>query len=197
MHYCFYRNEEERIDLENYCNKFSKDIKINFKFIKGKITPKIFNGLGYNENIIIPNFTIIEDTAYKIIDKLLTKLFPKKINIYVQRGDFCLNEACNTNVKMLLDSLYNSEKRSVIERIKKRENTIKKTGKIRTKKTKSMFDKHKKIIFKLYNQESSLKFILKTIKEKDEKVKNATIQGLRSYIIKIKKIEELSKKQII
>lgn len=56
-----------------------------------------------------------------------------------------------------------------------------------------MFDKHKKIIFKLYNQESSLKFILKTIKEKDEKIKNATIQGLRSYIIKIKKIEELSK----
>ena len=193
MYYCFYRNEEERKDLENYCDKFSKDIKINFKFIKVKITPKIFKDLNANESIIIPDFTIIEDTAYKIIDKLITKLFPKRINIHVQRGNFCLNESYNTDTKKLLDSLHISEKRSIIERIKKRENTIKKTGKIRTKKTKSMFDKHKKIIFKLYNQESSLKFILKTIKEKDEKIKNATIQGLRSYIIKIKKIEELSK----
>lgn len=193
MYYCFYRSEEERRDLENYCDKFSKDIKINFKFIKRKITPKIFNDLSFNEHIIIPDFTIIEDTAYKIIDKLITKLFPKKINIYVQRGDFCLNETYNSDIKKLLHSLYNSERIGIIERIKKRENTIKKIGKIRTKKTKSMFDKHKKIIFKLYNQESSLKFILKTIKEKDEKIKNATIQGLRSYIIKIKKVEELSK----
>jgi hypothetical protein len=190
MHYCFYRNEEERKNLENYCcDKFSKEIEISFIFIKGKITPKIYKDLNFNEHIIIPDFTIIEDTAYKIIDKLITKLFPKKINIYVQKGNFCLNETLNTNVKMLLESLYRSEKRSVIERIKKRENTIKKSGKGRTKKTKSMFDKHKKIIFKLYEQESSLKFILKTIKEKDEKVKNATIQGLSSYIRKIKKLE--------
>jgi hypothetical protein len=189
MHYFFYRNDEEKIVLEEYSKKLPNMNEINYKFVKRKITPKNLNDLKNDTYIIIPDFTIIDDTAYKIIDKLVTKLFPKKINIYVHKGNFCLNETCSTDVRILLKSLYNSEKRSVIERIKKRENTIKKSGKVRSKKTKSMFDKHKKTIFKLYNQESSLKFILRTIKEKDEKLKNATMQGLSAFIRKIKKLE--------
>lgn len=194
MSYCFYRDEDEKNFLLNYAKNINRNIE-KLKFIKSKITPKKLDELNCKDTIIIYDFTVLDSSTYKIIDKLLKKIFPKSITIIVASSKLIVNKFTCEGIANLLNSIYKAEKLEIQNRLLRTKKTIEKSGgkigRVSGKKTKSMFDKHKKIIFKLHSQTSTLKFILETIQKKDTKLTDATTQGLSAYIRKIKRIEKM------
>lgn len=199
MHYYFYRDVNERKFLIEYAKKNNHPIEKS-EYVKRRITPKKLNALNSNDTIIIYDFSVLDDTAYKIIDKLLKKLFPKSISIIVVASNLTVSKFKCDGIPNLLNSIYSSEKLKIQKRLIKTRKTIEKSGgkigRVSGKKTKSMFDNHKSTIFKFHNQKSTLKFILETIQKKDDKLIKATTQGLSAYIRKIKKIKSLQKEII-
>ena len=194
MNYCFYRNEKEKSLLVDYAKKNNKNIE-KLELIKTKITPKKFANLNQKDTIIIYDFAVFDNSTYKIIDILIRKIFPKSITVIVSSSKLTVNKFTCNGIANLLNSIYKAEKSEIQNRLLRTKKTIEKSGgkigRVSGKKTKSMFDKHKKIIFKLNSQASTLKFILETIQKKDTKLTDATTQGLSAYIRKIKRIENI------
>lgn len=192
MNYCFYRDEDEKTFLLDYAKNTNRNIE-KLKFIKSKITPKKLDVLNSKDTIIIHDFTVLDSSTYKIIDKLLRTIFPKSITVIVASSKLTVNKFTCNGIANLLNSIYKAEKLEIRNRLIRTKKTIEKSGgkigRVSGKKTKSMFDKHKKAIFKLHSQKSPLKFILETIQKKDIKLSKATTQGLSAYIRKIKRIE--------
>jgi myosin-crossreactive antigen len=74
-----------------------------------------------------------------------------------------------------------------------REERLKKAGRKSGKKTKSIFDKHKKIIFEELKKNTPKTEILRIIKLNDSLLINTTPQALGQYIKRQQKIKELKK----
>ena len=128
MNYCFYRDEDEKTFLLDYAKNTNRNIE-KLKFIKSKITPKKLDVLNSKDTIIIHDFTVLDSSTYKIIDKLLRTIFPKSITVIVASSKLTVNKFTCNGIANLLNSIYKAEKLEIRNRLIRTKKTIEKSGK--------------------------------------------------------------------
>ena len=185
--------------IKNYTNKLNIRIiktykieTIDFKKID-KYFEKALNELDHGNGLIISNMSSLGNSTNKILQRIL-QLKEKKITLHSVEDKFILpfdNEELYKLVKAVVsaDKTY-KDKRVELAKIS-REKSGKKIGRKAGKKTKSIFDKHKNRIFKLYELKVPKTKILEDIKEKDENLKNTTIQAIGLYIKRVEAKKEI------
>ncbi|MFY9078339.1 hypothetical protein [Aliarcobacter cryaerophilus] len=141
-----------------------------------------FKDLENNSTLYIDNLTLLGDSVYKILNTLL-EIYSKNIMLIVNERK--INMLNFEDIKILVDfekSKINKRLKKSKENLSKQESKRKKIG----RSNKSIFDKHKRMIFTRLNKKETKLSILNKIKEKNPNLKNLTPQALGQYIKKTK-----------
>lgn len=189
--YVKYTKDENFVEVqESSIKKFCDFNNIDFQadIIKKNTINKILKKVSRGDSLIIYNLNILGNTIYKVLTELF-KISEKDVKIISTNPNFNILNGKTNQTFDLLKILYNIEKENIERRIilaqKSCKSRNKKLGRKKGLKTKSIYDKHKKTIFKLFK--------LKVPKTKIiEEIGVGTPQGLGKYIKKIieqKKIE--------
>ena len=129
-------------------------------------------------------------TIYQILSAFF-ELQYKKINIITIK-DKCHDTKLGFITYDVLRELLNFEKKNIKDRLSKTKTTLikkeKTVGRKKGRKTKSVFDKHKRIIFEELKKGITQVKILEKLKLKDSDIKDITPQALGKYIKKQKKL---------
>ncbi|WP_375724126.1 hypothetical protein LXN10_01105 [Arcobacter sp. KX21116] len=185
--------EEKKREIKNYINYKINDIEY--------ITS--LKNLKENSTLYIDSLCSFGSTTYQILN-IFFKLHFKNINIHTYKDKYSDSKLNFLTYNVLID-LLNHEKKNIDNRLYKTTITLhkkmKRAGKKKGKKTKSIFDKHKKIIFSELSKNTTKVQILNMLKEKDPELKDITSQALGQYIkkvkIKTKKSEDQSSFKIL
>lgn len=146
--------------------------------------------------IYIYQLSDLGNSIFQIL-KNIFDLFSKNINICIYSKDFFLRYNDSSFPVNILKEIYEIEEFKINNRLNRTKNTLikksKQVGRKSGKKTKSIFDKHKKIIFEELKKNTPKTEILKIIKSIDDLLVNTTPQALGQYIKRQQKIKELKK----
>ena len=144
--------------------------------------------------IYIYQLSDLGNSIFQIL-KNIFDLFSKNINICIYSKDFFLRYNDSSFPVNILKEIYEIEEFKINNRLNRTKNTLikksKQVGRKSGKKTKSIFDKHKKIIFEELKRNTPKTKILKMLKQNDLILFNTTPQALGQYIKRQEKIKEL------
>ena len=147
--------------------------------------------------IYIYQLSDLGNSIFQIL-KNIFDLFSKNINICIYSKDFFLRYNDSSFPVNILKEIYEIEEFKINNRLNRTKNTLikksKQVGRKSGKKTKSIFDKHKILIFKELKRNTPKTEILKIIKSidnLDDLLVNTTPQALGQYIKRQEKIKEL------
>lgn len=169
------RKKTEIINFTSY-----QDLEINFI--------QNLNNLEDNSTIYIDSLCSLGNTVYQILTTFFN-LHSKGIKIISYKKAYG-----NVNLDFFtfndLQELLKFEQSNIADRLSKTQNTLvtkeKKVGKKSGKKTKSVFNKHKRFIFKELDKKTFQVQILKLLQKKDSVLQHITPQALGRYIKKQK-----------
>ncbi|CAA6816921.1 MAG: Unknown protein [uncultured Sulfurovum sp.] len=160
-----------------------------------KFIDSILNDLNKNDKLTIMKLTDLGKSSFEILQRI-KYAFSKSIAIYSVEENLNIDSS-NKELYLMLTSLCNIEESLKAHKLESsritREKNKTKIGRKSGGKTKSMFDKHKTKIMKLYSLGIPKTKILEEIKQIDINLKNTSPQALGKFIKKIKK-ENLVKK---
>ena len=161
-----------------------KNIEINFI--------KTFENLEESSEIFIDSLCSLGNTVYQILN-IFFELHSKRITICTYNDNYSDSKLGFLSFEILIN-LLKYEKSNIKNRLLKSKKTLnKKYNKLRRKsrkKKKSLFDKHKRLIFKELNKNTTQVQILNMLKGKDNTLENITLQALGRYIKKQKELME-------
>jgi hypothetical protein len=187
MKYYGYIKAKTNEELETKRNEiivYVKDKNIEINFITS------LENLEENSQLYLDCLCSFGSTIYQILSAFF-ELQYKKINITTIKDKFYDTKLGFITYEVLIE-LLNFEKKNIKNRLSKTKITLikkeKTVGRKKGKKTKSVFDKHKRIIFKELEKEITQVEILKKLKLKDSDIKDITPQALGKYIKKQKKL---------
>lgn len=196
--------EEIKSDIESYVQSTDENNSIiEFLTNKEDDTPiksenHIYNiidkSLHVGDSLIIVNLLDLGNSLLSIL-RTLEKANIKNVSIYsitekihIYSNDVMLHKI----ITEFLNIDFFIKKEKLISSAKTRKKNGTKLGRKSGKKTKSMFDKHKKKILKLNNLGMPKIKILNEIKKNDIELKNTSPQALGQYIKKVKLKESAS-----
>ena len=163
---------------------------------KDTIYVKSLKKVETNSLVIIYKLSDLGNTTFKILKNIFT-LFNKNANINIYCENFSLEPNNQYLPINILNEIYKLEEIKINNRLIRTKTTLikkqKKVGRKSGKKTKSIFDKHKKIIFEELKKNTPKTEILRIIKLNDSLLINTTPQALGQYIKRQQKIKELKK----
>lgn len=169
-------SKEKKIELLNYANK--KGIEINFV--------NSLNDIEKNSNLFIDSLCSLGNTVYQILS-IFFELHNKEIKIYTYKDKYSNSRLDFLSYEVLVE-LIDFEKRNIENRLLKTKKTLTKksktAGRKKGKKTKSVFDKHKKTIFEDLEKNISQVKILNKLKNMDSSIESVTPQALGRFIKK-------------
>ncbi len=146
--------------------------------------------------IYIYQLSDLGNSIFQIL-KNIFDLFSKNISIHIYNKNYNLNYNNPYLPLNILKEIYIIEESKINIRLDKTKDTLrnkaKRAGRKSGKKTKSIFDKHKILIFKELKRNTPKTEILKIIKSIDDLLVNTTPQALGQYIKRQQKIKELKK----
>jgi len=154
----------------------------------------IIDTVGYGNTLIIVDLTYLGNSLSHIlqsIEQMMNKhisIYFMNLNINITPYDSILNNIITTLCNV--DTYFKNERLASSAQTRKKNGTT--LGRKSGKKTKSMFDKHKKKILKLNNLGVPKVKILNEIKKNDIKLKDTSTQALGQYIKKVKLKENTS-----
>ncbi|MCT7466950.1 hypothetical protein N5T78_10185 [Aliarcobacter cryaerophilus] len=186
--FCYEKSQVNRLFLQ-YCFLKQHDDKdiIYIKSLKKVETDSL---------IYIYQLSDLGNSIFQIL-KNIFDLFSKNINICIYSKDFFLRYNDSSFPVNILKEIYEIEEFKINNRLNRTKNTLikksKQVGRKSGKKTKSIFDKHKILIFKELKRNTPKTEILKIIKSIDDLLVNTTPQALGQYIKRQQKIKELKK----
>ena len=180
-----------------------------FYYEKSKI--KKHNYDNNHEIIYIKSLKEIEENSlayiYKLSDlgnstfqilKNIFDLFSRNINIHLYSEKIFLDYNNSSLQIDILKEIHKIEQDKINIRLNRTKDTLsrktKKAGRKSGKKTKSIFDKHKKIIFEELKKNTPKTEILEIIKLNNDLLENTTPQALGQYIKRQQRIKEKNKK---
>lgn len=170
------KKEIEKKEILNYINQ--KEIEIHFI--------NSLNDVERNSNLYIDSLCSLGNTVYQILS-IFFELQNKKINIITTKDKFHDTKLGFLTYEVLIE-LLDFEKRNIENRLLKTKKTLTKksktVGRKKGKKTKSIFDKHKKTIFKDLEKNISQVKILNKLKNIDSSIESVTPQALGRFIKK-------------
>ena len=178
------KTNEELETKRNEIIEYVKDKNIEINFITS------LENLEENSQLYLDCLCSFGSTIYQILSAFF-ELQYKKINITTIKDKFYDTKVGFITYDVLIE-LLNFEKKNIKDRLSKTKTTLikkeKTVGRKKGRKTKSVFDKHKRIIFKKLEKEITQVEILKKLKRKDSDIKDITPQALGKYIKKQKKL---------
>ncbi|WP_323595715.1 hypothetical protein [Aliarcobacter butzleri] len=136
------------------------------------------------------------NTTFQILKNIFA-LFSKNISIHIYNENYNLKYNDSNLPINFLKEIFAIEESIINIRLDKTKATLKKTkraGRKSGKKTKSIFDKHKKIIFQELKKNTPKTEILEIIKLNNDLLENTTPQALGQYIKRQQRIKEKNKK---
>lgn len=187
MKYYGYIKAKTKKELETKKNEIMEYVKdgnneINF------ITS--LENLEKNSQLYLDSLCSFGSTIYQILSAFF-ELQYKKINIITIKDKFHDTKLGFITYDVLIE-LLNFEKKNIKDRLSKTKTTLikkeKTVGRKKGRKTKSVFDKHKRIIFEELKKGITQVKILEKLKLKDSDIKDITPQALGKYIKKQKKL---------
>jgi len=180
-----------------HAQRLNPQSKIDIQFINDEnSTPSkienhinnIIDTLRHGDVLMIVNLTYLGNSLSHILQRI-EKANRKNISIYSIHEDIYISPD-NTTLSSILTALSNIDTFFKDERLASSAKTRKKNGtklgRKSGKKTKSMFDKHKKKILKLNDLGVPKRKILENIRTNDPRLKNTSAQALGQYIKKNK-----------
>ena len=178
----------------NISREFRTNEKLSQYQIENDID-KVIDSLYSGEKLIVSEFNILGKSSSQILRRM-ERAYSRSISIYMVK-EHILIDYKNDKLFLIIISLLNVEKKSKDKKLKQADKTRQKNGtrlgRKSGKKTKSMFDKHKKKIMKLHRQGVTKVRILNEIKQDDQGLKDTSAQALGQYIRKIERYKNLSK----
>lgn len=173
--------------MENYGYiKSEKDKKIIKHYISNSNIQITFinslKDLNEHSTLYIDSLCSFGNTVYQILN-VFFELHYKNINILTYNDNYLELNSLKINI---LKKLLDHEKNNINNRLSKSNLTLqkkaKKAGRHKGRKTKSIFDKHKKTIFNELLKKTTKVKILSILKNKDTELKEVTPQALGQYI---------------
>ncbi len=177
-----------RKDTINLSEVFNNEEKTSQYKIDNYIE-KTIDDLSHGDRLIVQELKTLGNSNNKILKKI-NRALVKHISIFSVNEDLLIsheNQTLYSMISALLNASELSKNKRLIDAKKTRKKNGTKLGRAGGKKTKSMFDKHKKKIKKLSRQGLSKVRILDEIKKDDPKLKHTSPQALGQYM---KRIEE-------
>ena len=163
---------------------------------KNTIFVKSLKKVEINSLVIIYKLSDLGNSTFQIL-KNIFDLFSKNINIHIYSENFFLYYNNSSLPINILKEIHKIEEYKINIRLNRTKDTLnrktKKAGRKSGKKTKSIFDKHKKMIFEELKKNTPKTEILRIIKLNDSLLINTTPQALGQYIKRQQKIKELKK----
>jgi len=173
-------------------NRISNEEKIRNYIIKNKIPTeetiqtdrvgllnksKLSEGVKY---IIVPNLSILGNTSFKVLKYIIKQVLEEGRSLHIVDDDIIIDRDHMGSINLIY-ALFQIERQYVVNRVNiskaTRTRNKSKLGRKKGKKVKSMFDKHKAKIKRLYNSKCS-------IKEISDAIDVGTAQALGRYIKK-------------
>ncbi|MCT7650892.1 recombinase family protein [Aliarcobacter butzleri] len=149
-----------------------------------------------NSLVIIYKLSDLGNSTFQIL-KNIFDLFSRNINIHLYSEKIFLDYNNSSLQIDILKEIHKIEQDKINIRLNRTKDTLrrktKKAGRKSGKKTKSIFDKYKKIIFEELKKNTPKTEILRIIKLNDSLLINTTPQALGQYIKRQQKIKELKK----
>ena len=176
--------------------KKSKIKKHNYDNNHEIIYIKSLKEIEENSLAYIYKLSDLGNTTFQILKNIFT-LFNKNINIHIYNENYNLKYNDSNLPINFLKEIFAIEESIINIRLDKTKATLKKTkraGRKSGKKTKSIFDKHKKIIFQELKKNTPKTEILEIIKLNNDLLENTTPQALGQYIKRQQRIKEKNKK---
>lgn len=137
------------------------------------------------------------NSTFQILKNIFT-LFNKNISIHIYKEYYNLNYNNPYLPLNILKEIHKIEEYKINNRLIGTKNTLirkqKIAGRKSGKKTKSIFDKHKKIIFEELKKNTPKTEILRILKSNHDLAVNTTPQALGQYIKRQQRIKEKNKK---
>lgn len=170
---------------------------LNQSNYKDTIFVKSLKKIEINSLVIIYKLSDLGNSTFQILKNIFA-LFNKNINIliYYENYDLKYNDS-NLPINFLKE-IFAIEESIINIRLDKTKATLKNktksAGRKSGKKTKSIFDKHKKIIFQELKKNTPKTEILEIIKLNNDLLENTTPQALGQYIKRQQRIKEKNKK---
>jgi hypothetical protein len=152
----------------------------------------IIRNLQPKNRLIVMTISDLGNTSNKILQRIKTILdkscciFIVDENLEISQKDIALMKIISS-ILHLEDSL--KSKRNIAYKKTLQENK-RKRGRKSGQKTKSMFDKHKSVIMRLYNQKVPITKILDKLKKEDSTLYYTSSQALGQYIKRVKMIDK-------
>ena len=169
---------------------------LNQHIYKDTICVKSLKKVETNSLVIIYKLSDLGNSTFQIL-KNIFDLFNRNINIHLYSEKIFLDYNNSSLQIDILKEIHKIEQDKINIRLNRTKVTLsrktKKAGRKSGKKTKSIFDKHKKIIFEELKKNTPKNEILRIIKLNDSLLINTTPQALGQYIKRQQKIKELKK----
>ena len=176
--------------------KKSKIKKHNYDNNHEIIYIKSLKEIEENSLAYIYKLSDLGNTTFQILKNIFA-LFNKNISIHIYNENYNLKYNDSNLPINFLKEIFAIEESIINIRLDKTKATLKKTkraGRKSGKKTKSIFDKHKKIIFQELKKNTPKTEILEIIKLNNDLLENTTPQALGQYIKRQQRIKEKNKK---
>ncbi|MDN5099063.1 hypothetical protein [Aliarcobacter butzleri] len=177
--------------------KKSKIKKHNYDNNHEIIYIKSLKEIEENSLAYIYKLSDLGNTTFQILKNIFT-LFNKNINIHIYNENYNLKYNDSNLPINFLKEIFAIEESIINIRLDKTKTTLKnktkRAGRKSGKKTKSIFDKHKKIIFQELKKNTPKTEILRILKSNHDLAVNTTPQALGQYIKRQQRIKEKNKK---
>ena len=186
----------KEFNIKIFYYKKSKIKKHNYDNNHEIIYIKSLKEMEENSLAYIYKLSDLGNTTFQILKNIFT-LFNKNINIHIYNENYNLKYNDSNLPINFLKEIFAIEESIINIRLDKTKATLKKTkraGRKSGKKTKSIFDKHKKIIFQELKKNTPKTEILEIIKLNNDLLENTTPQALGQYIKRQQRIKEKNKK---
>lgn len=183
--------------MKIFCYDKSKIKKHNYVNNHEIIYIKSLKEMEENSLAYIYKLSDLGNTTFQILKNIFT-LFNKNINIHIYNENYNLKYNDSNLPINFLKEIFAIEESIINIRLDKTKATLKNktksAGRKSGKKTKSIFDKHKKIIFQELKKNTPKTEILEIIKLNNDLLENTTPQALGQYIKRQQRIKEKNKK---
>lgn len=173
-----------------YIKAINKDSKKIINYFFGTNNSEIeyiksLKNLNLEDIIFIDELSSLGNTMYQIIGNIM-EIINKGITIQIIKEELFFHKRSKSLLFSELELIAKIEKERIETRLEKAKKTMtdksKNQGRKAGKKTKSVFDKHKRKILKELKLEIPKVKILENLKQIDISLEKITIQALTSYI---------------